>query len=189
MAAIRLEPGQMRRIFIMLMPGLTFLLAFYVMLSCYFTNFPTVNVITKSPPTLSRIFYAFLYFTENFANILLAISTMALLHFAERDWYQNRVIIMWIRRAVGLMVIIGWLAMVVVYTTMYTPPQIVAKNALLTLLVYKPNLMISHAIVGCFNFVSLDIAISSLVLRLHVNKAKGYGDVSGDRVSDSPRPP
>lgn len=185
---MRLEPGQDRRIFVSLIPGLACILGFYVMLACYLTNFPSATAITTSLPTLSRIFYSFLYLNENLANILLTLSTLVILHYAEMDYYPNRVLLTYIRRAVTAIVVAAWLVMVGVQTTMYQPPKIIANNATLTLLVYKPNLMISHAIVACFNLVTLDIGISSIMVWLHaaeqqISHDDKASDESVDRVS------
>ncbi|KAJ7230769.1 hypothetical protein C8J57DRAFT_1386884 [Mycena rebaudengoi] len=189
LAAVRgVDVGRGKRLFIVLLPGLVSLLALYILRAYFLTHYhPTThyNPITHS----SRALYAMLYFTEQFSNIMIAASTMALLHYTERDWYEITISLR-IRTALRTLLVAVWLALVIAQTVMYRPPSDVDHNALLTIALYQNRL--AHAIIGVHNFVSLDIAISSFVLWIHVRKSESQSPdlESGpdNRLSEFPEP-
>ncbi|KAJ7257306.1 hypothetical protein C8J57DRAFT_1343017 [Mycena rebaudengoi] len=124
-----------------------------------------------------------------FSNIMIAASTMALLHYTERDWYEITISLR-IRTALRTLLVAVWLALVIAQTVMYRPPSDVDHNALLTIALYQNRL--AHAVIGVYNFVSLDIAISSFVLWIHVRKSESQSPdlESGpdNRLSEFPEP-
>ncbi|KAF7339114.1 hypothetical protein MVEN_01988100 [Mycena venus] len=108
-----------------------------------------------------------LYFTEQFSNILIATSTMVFLYWTERNWYKNTMILA-VRNALGLLMVVAWLALVVAQTILYRPPSDVDHNGLLTIALYQDQL--THAIIGFYNLVTLDIAVSSFVVWIYARK-------------------
>ncbi|KAJ7915405.1 hypothetical protein B0H13DRAFT_2324354 [Mycena leptocephala] len=133
-AVVGMEAGLGKRTFTVLFPGLMSLLALYILRSYFLTHY------NNSPAHLSRAIYAMLYFTEQFSNILIATSTMALLYWTERDWYKNKIILATRKD----------------------------HNALLTIDLYQHKL--THAIIGFYNVVTIDISISSFVLWIYGRK-------------------
>ncbi|KAJ7131244.1 hypothetical protein C8R44DRAFT_56252 [Mycena epipterygia] len=154
------DDGLGQRTFVVLLPGLVSLLALYILRAYFLTHY-------NHDTHLSRAIYAMLYFTEQLSNILIAASTMVLLYYAERDWYQNATILL-VRKGLGLLFVIAWLALVVAQTIIYGQPSDVDHDALLTIALYQGRL--THAIIGLYNLVTLDIAISSFVLWIHARK-------------------
>ncbi|KAJ7264768.1 hypothetical protein C8J57DRAFT_407389 [Mycena rebaudengoi] len=154
------EAGLGQRTFDVLLPGLVSLLALYILRAYFLTHY---NHDTHLP----RAIYAMLYFTEQLSNILIAASTIVLLYCAERDWYQNTTILR-VRKGLALLFVVAWLALVVAQTIVYGQPSDVDHNALLTIAVYQNRL--THAIIGFYNLITLDIAISSFVLWIHARK-------------------
>ncbi|KAJ7206880.1 hypothetical protein GGX14DRAFT_567972 [Mycena pura] len=152
------EPG--KHTFAVLFAGLVSLLALYTLRAYFLTHYNTAT-------HLSRPIYAMLYFTEQFSNIMITFSTMILLRWAEGDWYKNAIILR-VRKGLGLLLVVAWLALVVAQTIMYRPPTDVDHNALLTVALYQDRL--TDAIIAFYNLVTLDIAISSFVLWIHVRK-------------------
>ncbi|KAJ7599445.1 hypothetical protein C8J56DRAFT_881884 [Mycena floridula] len=106
---------------------------------------------------------------EQFSNIMIAASTMVLLYCAEREWYEN-VIILCVRKGFGAILILAWIILIVAQTILYHQPADEAYNSLLTIALYQDHL--THAIIGFYNLVTLDIAISSFVLLIRVNKLR-----------------
>ncbi|KAF7336368.1 hypothetical protein MVEN_02185300 [Mycena venus] len=160
-AVVGMEAGLGKRPFVVLFPGLVSLLALYILRAYILTHY------NNSSSHLSRAIYAMLYFTEQFSNILIAASTMIFLYRTERDWYQNTVILA-VRKGLGLLFLAAWLALVVAQTITYRLPSDVDHNALLTIALYQDKL--THAIIGFYNLVTLDIAVSSFVLWIHARK-------------------
>ncbi|KAJ7205613.1 hypothetical protein C8J57DRAFT_1405481 [Mycena rebaudengoi] len=177
LAAVRgVDVGRGKGLFIVLLPGLVSLLALYILRAYFLTHYhPTThyNPITHHP----------------FSNIMIAASTMALLHYTERDWYEITISLR-IRTALRTLLVAVWLALVIAQTVMYRPPSDVDHNALLTIALYQNRL--AHAVIGVYNFVSLDIAISSFVLWIHVRKSESQSPdlESGpdNRLSEFPEP-
>ncbi|KAJ6556057.1 hypothetical protein B0H19DRAFT_1151860 [Mycena capillaripes] len=64
--------------------------------------------------------------------------------------------------------VVAWLALVVAQTILYRPPSDVDHNALLTIALYQDKL--THAIIGFYNLVTLEIAVSSFVLWIYARK-------------------
>ncbi|KAJ7476478.1 hypothetical protein FB451DRAFT_1460567 [Mycena latifolia] len=181
-AARGVDVGCGKRLFVILLPGLVFLLALYILRAYFLTHYhPTTHS--------SRALYAMLYFTEQFSNIMIAASTMALLHYIERDWYEITISLR-IRTTLRTLLVAAWLALVIAQTVMYRPPSDVDHNALLTIALHQDRL--AHAIIGVYNFVSLDIAISSFMLWIHVRKRESQSPdpESGpeNRLSELPEP-
>ncbi|KAJ7851449.1 hypothetical protein B0H13DRAFT_2674177 [Mycena leptocephala] len=179
-AASGVDVGRGKRLFVVLLPGLVSLLALYILRAYFLTHYhPTTH--------LSRALYAMLYFTEQFSNIMIAASTMALLHYTERDWYEITIGLR-IRTALRTLLVVAWLALVIAQTVIYRPPSDVDHNALLTIALYQDRL--THAIIGVYNFITLDIAISSFVLWIHVRKRESPDPESGPdkRLSEFPEP-
>ncbi|KAJ7723231.1 hypothetical protein B0H16DRAFT_1888085 [Mycena metata] len=179
-AASEVVVGRGKHLFVVLLPGLVSLLALYILRAYFLTHYhPTTH--------LSRAVYAMLYFTEQFATVTIAASTMALLHYTERDWYETTIGLQ-IRKGLRTLLIATWLALVIAQTVMYRPPSDVDHNALLTIALYQDRL--THAIIGIYNFFSLDIAISSLLLWIHVREREYKDPESGpeERFSEFPEP-
>ncbi|KAJ7131283.1 hypothetical protein C8R44DRAFT_56408 [Mycena epipterygia] len=153
------EAGLSQQTFVVLLPGFVSLLALYILRAYFLTHY-------THDTHLSRAIYAMLYFTEQLSNILIAASTMVLLYYTERDWYQNSTILR-VRKGLGLLFVVAWLALVVAQTIIYRKPSDVDHTALLTIALYQDRL--THAIIGFYNLVTLDIAISSFVLWLHAS--------------------
>ncbi|KAJ6569304.1 hypothetical protein B0H19DRAFT_1256948 [Mycena capillaripes] len=160
-AVLGMEAGSGQRTFIVLFPGLISLLALYILRAYFLTHYNRDH--------LSRAIYAMLYFTEQLSNILIAASTMVLLCWAEIEWYQN-ITILGVRKALGLLFVVAWLALVVAETIMYRQPSDVDHNALLTIALYQDKC--THAIIAFYNLVTLDIAVSSFVLWIHARSLK-----------------
>ncbi|KAJ7599511.1 hypothetical protein C8J56DRAFT_1094409 [Mycena floridula] len=157
-----MEAGLGKWSFILLFPGLLSLLALYILRAYFLTHY-------HSTVHFSRAVYAMLYFTEQFSNIMIAASTMVLLYCAEREWYEN-VVIFCVRKGFGAISIVAWMTLVVAQTILYHQPANEDHNALLTTALYQDHL--THAIMGFYNLVTLDIAISSFVLWIRVNKLR-----------------
>jgi hypothetical protein len=162
--------------FVVLLPGLVCLLALYS-LRIYFL------IRYSHDPNLSRAIYAMLYFTEHFSNILIAASTMLLLYSTECDWYQNGIIHR-VRNGLRLLSVVAWLALVVAETIKYHPPPDVAHNAIMTIALSQGRL--TNPIIGFYNFVTLDIAISSDLLGMYARK---HQDREADPDHVRPPPP
>jgi hypothetical protein len=124
-----------------------------------------------------------LYFTEHFSNILIAASTMLLLYSTECDWYQNGIIHR-VRNGLRLLSVVAWLALVVAETIKYHPPPDVAHNAIMTIALSQGRL--TNPIIGFYNFVTLDIAISSDLLGMYARK---HQDREADPDHVRPPPP
>ncbi|KAJ7573301.1 hypothetical protein C8J56DRAFT_1034024 [Mycena floridula] len=167
-----IEGGLGTRTFVLLFPGLLSLLALYILRAYFLTHY-------HSTTHLSRAVYAMLYFTEQFSNIMIAASTMILLHCAEREWYEN-VIIFCIRKGFATILIVAWMTLVVAQTILYRQPADAVHNALLTIALYQGRL--THAIIGFYNLVTLDITISSFVLWIRVNKLRAAETEMDQRV-------
>jgi hypothetical protein len=174
-AVCGMEAGFGRRTFVVLLPGLVSLLALYILRAHLLIHYNHSH--------LSRAIYAMLYFSEQLSNILIATSTMVILCAAERDWYQNATLL-GVRKAVGLLFVIAWLALVVAQTIMYHPPSDVDHNAILSIALYQDNL--THVIIGFYNIVTLDITLSSFFLWIHTRNPKGADPEAGP---DYVRPP
>ncbi|KAJ7021383.1 hypothetical protein C8F04DRAFT_1241413 [Mycena alexandri] len=155
----KMEAGLGRRTFVFLLPGLVSLLALYILRTYFLIHYNSTH--------FPRAFYAMLYFTEQFSNILIAVSTMILLYCTERDWYQNTVILR-ARKGLGFLIILGWLGLVVAQAALYRQPSDVDHNPLLTIALYQDEL--THAIIGFYNFVTLDIALSAFILWIHARR-------------------
>ncbi|KAJ7264764.1 hypothetical protein C8J57DRAFT_1623696 [Mycena rebaudengoi] len=151
------EAGLGQRTFDVLLPGLASLLALYI-LRAYF--------LTHHNHHISRAIYAMLYFTEQFSSILIAASTMVLLYCAERDWYQNTTILR-VRKGLALLFVVAWLALVVAQTIIYRQSSDIDHNAVFTLTIALYRNRLTDAIIGFYNLVTLDIALSSFVLWIH----------------------
>ncbi|KAJ7224724.1 hypothetical protein B0H12DRAFT_1077968 [Mycena haematopus] len=158
---VGMEAGLGKRTFTVLFPGLVSLLALYILRAYFLTHY------NHSPSHLSRAIYAMLYFTEQFSNILIAASAMAFLYSHERDWYEYTVLLA-VRNGLRFLFLVAWLALVVANTIVYRPPSDVDHNALLTIALYQDTL--THAIIGFYNLITLDIAVSSFVLWIHARK-------------------
>jgi hypothetical protein len=173
-AVVRMEPGLGKQTFAVLFSGLVSLLALYILRAYFLTHYN--NYRSHS----SRPIYAMLYFTEQFADILITTSTMVLLYWTERDWYKNTIILA-VRKGRGSLVVVAWLALVVAQMILSRPSSDVDHNALLTIAFYQDNLKLTLAIIAFYNLLTLDIAVSSFVLWMYARKYR-EPESENDRV-------
>ncbi|KAJ7578110.1 hypothetical protein C8J56DRAFT_969032 [Mycena floridula] len=153
------EGGLGRRYFVLLFPGLLSRLALYSLRIYFLTYY-------RSTTHSSRAVYAMLYFTEQFSNIMITVSAMVLLYRAEHKRYGN-VTILRVRKGIEPILIVTWMTLVVAQTILYHQPADENHNAVLSLLLAlnQDHLRVTYAIIGFYNLITLDIAISSFVLQ------------------------